>query len=70
MFTMRFTTLDQASHDWRKEIARILRDVAASVDEKGHVGGPVHDSDGNRIGAWRYERVDNDDLSIIPEEGP
>lgn len=56
MFKLEFTTDNAAFSDDLAgyECGSILRQIAAMVERSGEGSGPVHDSNGNRIGQWSF----------------
>lgn len=55
MFYLNIVTDNAAFEDLEAEIARILRRVAARV-EQGEQSGGVMDANGNRVGDWDVGR--------------
>jgi hypothetical protein len=55
MFTLKFDTDNDAFRGSPEaEIAHILREIAEKIEVAGLDEGAVYDSNGNRIGEWRY----------------
>jgi len=56
MFTIEIKTENAAFEGsaCRQELARILREIAAHIEEQGTVwnGGNVYDVNGNKVGRW------------------
>jgi hypothetical protein len=60
MLEIQFQTANAAFDDMPGlEIARILRALADKLESaNGATNGPIHDSNGNRVGAYSFETED------------
>ena len=54
MFTLTFHTDNSVFDEYGgTETCRILRSIAARIENRGELDGTIFDSNGNRIGEWR-----------------
>ncbi len=69
MFKLEISTANAAFHDsgptaCADELARLLRDIADSV-EAGNEAGSARDNNGNRCGGWSITETDGESLEDI-----
>ncbi len=59
MFTLKIKTDNAVFEDAGPELARILRELAATVEESNNPdeGGGIRDANGNTVGSWTYKRA-------------
>jgi len=61
MFRLEIDTDNAAFSPWTTEVARLLRVAAARVERGGDTEGSFRDTNGNTVGVWSIDPVDEED---------
>jgi len=60
MFRLEIDTDNAAFYPWTTEVARLLRVAAARIDRSGDTDGSLRDTNGNTVGVWSIDPVDEE----------
>jgi hypothetical protein len=64
MFRLEIDTDNDAFNPWYSEVARLLRQLADTLDSDGGTEGSFRDINGNTVGIWSIDPIDTPDEEV------